>query len=184
MSEDISKTRIENRLRRLFLLLAYLKAKNYGKSIMALLLSRGKISESSIASLTGMSLLNSRAVISSLLSFGLIHIVGEKQLRMKNRRRYVEIIFGVDPTAAGRVLREILANALSLLRSVYDAISMEQLVYYCPKDIAIFMESDIDMLEYKCPICGEPLEPVWVSVDKIDEFIEKMKKEFKKATMF
>ena len=184
MSEDISKIRSQNRLRRLFLLLAYLKAKNYGKSIMALLLSRGRISESSVAALTGMSLLNSRAVISSLLSLGLLHIVGEKQLRMKNRRRYVEIIFGIDPTAAGRVLREILANILGLLKSIYDIVSMEQLVYYCPKDIAIFLESDVDMIEYRCPICGEPLEPVWISVDKIDEFIEKIKGEFRKAVTF
>ena len=166
LSEDISQIRSKNKLRRLFLLLAYLKARNYGKSIMALLLSRGRISESSAASLTGLSLLNSRAVISSLLSSGLLHIVGEKQLRMKNRRRYIEIIFSVDEVAAQRVLRELLSNVLSLMKAIYDHAEIEQMAYYCKKDVALFFETEIDTTEYKCPICGETLEPIWINMIK------------------
>ena len=151
---------------------------------MSLLLSQGRISESSTASLTGLSLLNSRAVISSLLSLGLLHIVGERQLRMKNRRRYVEIIFGVDPTAAIRVLRELLSSLISLLKTIHETLEFEHLVYYCPKDIAIFLESEVDTVDYKCPICGEPLEPIWINVDGIGSFIDKVKEEFKKVVIF
>jgi len=179
LSEDISEVRSKNKLRRLFLLLAYLRARNYGKSIMSLLLSRGKISESSAASLTGLSLLNSRAVISSLLSSGLLHIAGEKQLRMKNRRRYVEIIFSVDEVAAQRVLRELLSNILSLMKSVFEHIEIDQIVYYCERDISLFSEPEVGPNEYRCPICGEPLEPIWVNIDKLSEYIEKIKEEFK-----
>lgn len=147
---------------------------------MALLLSRGTISESVAATLTGLSVLNSRAVISSLLSLGLLHIVGEKQLRMKNRRRYVEVIFGIDPIAATRVLRDILSNTISLMKSVIDTIESEQFAYYCEKDKAIFFETEIELTEYCCPICGEPLSPIWINIEKINSLITRLREEFKK----
>lgn len=147
---------------------------------MALLLSRGTISESVAATLTGLSVLNSRAVISALLSAGLLHIVGEKQLRMKNRRRYVEVIFGIDPIAATRVLRDILSNTISLIKSVLSTIESEQFAYYCEKDIAIFFETEVESIDYRCPVCGEPLSPIWINIEKINDLIIKLREEFRK----
>ncbi len=148
---------------------------------MALLLSKGSISESAAAALTGLSVLNSRAVISALMSSGLLHIVGEKQLRMKNRRRYVEVIFGIDPVAANRVLRDILSNAISLMKSVFDTIEIEQFAYYCEKDKALFFEAELESTDYRCPICGDPLSPIWINIEKLNIFIEALREEFKRA---
>ena len=175
--------RHKNRLRRLFLFLSYLKTSNYGKAIIALLLARGSISETSAASLTGLSVLNSRAIISALLSSGLLHIVGERQLQMKNRRRYVEIIFGIDPVSANRVLRDILFNTLSLMNSILDSLRSDQFLYLCEKDKVLFFEHEVEQIEYRCPICGESLTPVLADIDKIIEFINTVKEEFRRIVI-
>ena len=181
MAKDLTSERAKNRLRRTFLYLSYAKARNYGKSIMALMLSRGAISESAATALTGLSILNTRAVISVLLSSGLIHVIGERQLRMKNRRRYVEMIFGIDPVAASRVLRDTLFNTYMLLKNVHDAVEPEQFAYLCEKDRVLFLESEINTTNYSCPLCGEPLTPIWIDLGKLRAVMEKIQREFRKV---
>ena len=178
--EDPSKERALNKIRRALLLLGYLNAGLQGKAIISLLLSRGSLSESMASALSGLPILSGRAIISALSRSGVIHVIGEKQLQMKHRRRYIEMIYSVDQVAAGRTFRDMLSNVLSLLMSIENALATDQLLYLCEKDYALFSEAEVERLGYRCPICGEPLTPIMVNMTALHDFIEKIKHEFKK----
>lgn len=178
--KDSMEYRTKNKIRRALLLLGQLNAGLQGKSIISLLISRGALSESMASALSGLPILNGRAIISALSRSGVIHVIGEKQLQMKHKRRYIEMIYSVDPVAAGRAFRDMLSNILSLLMSIEKALETDQLLYFCENDYALFSESEVERLEYRCPICGEPLTPIMVNMSALHEFIEKIKSEFKR----
>jgi len=181
-SSQTSEKRQINKMRRALLTLAQLRAGKFGKAIASILLSRGTLSESTAAIYTGLPVLNSRAVISALLSSGLLYVVGERQLQMRNRRRYVEIIFGAESVSINRAINDILSNAITLMYNLAKTLEIEQIVYYCKYDKILFLEREIEEYNYNCPICGEPLTPIIVDIDLLEKYLEEVKKRFSRLT--
>lgn len=179
-SSQLSEKRQINKIRRALLSLASLKAGKFGKAIASVLLSRGTLSESVAAIFTGLPVLNSRAVISALLSSGLIYIVGERQLQMRNRRRYVEIIFGTESVSINRTLCDTLSSAITLIHSLTRVLEVEQLIYYCKYDKMLFLEREVEDMNYNCPVCGEPLTPIVIDLNSLENYLERIKKAFSK----
>ncbi|MCR8433181.1 MAG: hypothetical protein QXH55_03160 [Candidatus Korarchaeota archaeon] len=181
-SQQASILRRINRLRRFFLTLAELKAGSFGKAIAAVLLSRGSLSESSSTIYTGLPVLNARAVVSALTNGGLLYIVGEKPLQMRDRRQYVEVIFGTEPVQIDRTVSGLISSIIALLHSLAEVCEIESILHYCKQDKILFLEREVETYGYCCPICGNPLNPITVNPLALDRYLNEIRSAFIKRS--